>query len=207
MPHIIYTSHDCPFCARAMTALKYAGIKTEVRTADFNNMPEEAKKVIVNPSVPLLVLDNGTVIDESWDIVKWALNENDPDNWLGDNHAFVFDTEMLVETYDHSFYSDYKTYRDDPTSKEKRDECEEYLEELEEVLNEQSFLLANQISVADISIIAFIRLLSNIEPEWFDSLPYPKCQQWLKTITALSCFKSTLLHHELWQTNDSPIYL
>ncbi len=207
MTHIIYSAHHCPFCARAVSTLHYAGISTEIRTCDFLNMPPEADAILAQSSIPLLVHPDNTYIDESWDIVKWALQQSDPDNWLGDKQQFLHDTEMLVETYDHSFMSAFKTYKDSKNSAKTRLECEEYLEELEDMLKKNTYLLTNHITVADISIVAFIRLFAQQEPQWFNHAPYPHCRQWLKRMTTTPHFKKATQEHPLWKKGDQPVML
>jgi len=207
MTQTLYTSYDCPFCARAISALKISGVTTELRYCDHQDMPAAAEAILSQSSIPLLVHPNASYIDESWDIVKWALMKNDPENWLGKDQQFLQEAEMLVETYDHSFMADLKTYTHAADPAPARAECEEYIEELEDMLNEHSYLLADHITIADISIVAFIRLFSLHEPTWFAAAPYPKCRQWLKRITQTDYFKMALKPHPLWQNGDQPIML
>jgi len=182
-------------------------VTTEIRHCDHSNMPAQAEAVLAQSSIPLLVHPDKSHIDESWDIVKWALEQNDPENWLGQDHQFLQQAEMLIETYDHSFMANLKAYKNSSNPALARAECEEYIEELEEQLNEHEYLLADHITVADISIVAFIRLFSLHEPAWFASAPYPKCRQWLQRITQTDVFKTALKQHTLWQNGDKPIML
>jgi len=208
MTQILYTSKGCPFCARAICALKIAKIDVELRYVDYNKMPDAATNILKEASVPLLVHPDNSYINESWDIVLWALKNTGVDKiWLGENNKFVLDTEMLIETYDHSFYPDLKTYTQQPYNLKARKECEEHIEELEDMLTKHDYLLANHMTVADISIIAFIHLFSLHEPQWFAAAAYPKCQQWLKKITHTPYFKATLNEHILWQQGDDTILL
>ena len=94
---ILYSFRRCPYCMRAHMALKYAGLNVELREVQLDDMPQEALGVSSNATVPLLVLDDGSYMDESWDIVKWALDQNDPDNWLGEDDEHLIDAEMLIE--------------------------------------------------------------------------------------------------------------
>ncbi len=103
---VLYSFRRCPYCMRAHLALKKAGLKVELREVKLSDMPEEALNISPKATVPILILPDGTVLDESWDIVKWALQQNDPDNWLGENDSFLPDAEMLIETNDFSFKND-----------------------------------------------------------------------------------------------------
>ena len=79
---------------RAHMALKYSGIKVELREVDLKNYPPQALEISPKATVPVLLLPDGTVIDESWDILKWALSQNDPDNWNGDNDEHTLDARF-----------------------------------------------------------------------------------------------------------------
>lgn len=207
MNSILYTSHSCPFCARAVSALKYAGLNIELRSSDFKQMPENARAIFSNASIPLLVHQDNSFIDESWDIVKWAIAQNDPENWLGKDQQYLQEAEMLIETYDHSFFLDLNAYKAAPEAATTREACEEYIEELEEMLNQHQFLLADHITIADISIVAFIRLFALHEPQWFTTAPYPKCRQWLDKLTSTPYFKSALNPYKIWHPGDAAIFL
>ncbi len=89
---VLYSFRRCPYCMRAHMALKYSGIKVELREVDLNNMPAQALSVSPHHTVPVLVMSDGSTNDESWDIVKWALQQKDPDNWLGENGGWCMIT-------------------------------------------------------------------------------------------------------------------
>ena len=108
---VLYSFRRCPYCMRAHMALKKSGIKVELREVKLSDMPEEATTISPKATVPILVLPDGSFIDESLDIVKWALAQNDPDKWLGDNKEHLLDIEMLVETNDFSFKEDLDHYK------------------------------------------------------------------------------------------------
>ena len=91
---------------RAHMALKYSGLKVELREVDLKNMPDEALVKSAKATVPILVLADGSIIDESWDIMKWALAQNDPDNWLDEANDNLLAAEILTETNDFSFKAD-----------------------------------------------------------------------------------------------------
>ena len=134
-------------------ALKYTGLKVELREVDLSDMPEEALRISSNATVPLLVLDDGSYIDESWDIVKWALEQSDPDLWLGREKEHLIDAEILIETNDFSFKEDLDHYKYADRHPEHpqvyyRERCEKFIEELEEMLSEHSFLLSEKLSLS-----------------------------------------------------------
>lgn len=197
---------------RAHMALKYAGIKVELREVDLNNYPPQALKISPKATVPVLQLPDETVIDESWDILKWALSQNDPDNWNGDNDEHTLDAEILIETNDFSFKDDLDHYKyadrfPEHSEEHYRQACEEFIVELEEMLSENRFLLADQLSLADIGVFPFIRQFSLVDKEWFDKAPYPNVQQWLNNMIETELFRLVFQKHDLWQEGAPVVYI
>jgi glutathione S-transferase len=197
---------------RAHMALFNSGIKVELREVDINNMPEEAASISPKATVPILVFNDGTFIDESWDIVKWALAQNDPDNWLGKDNAYLLDAEMLVETNDFSFKEDLDHYKDSDHYPQQRDQdyrqaCEEFLLELEDMLSDSQYLLSDAMSLADIGVFPFILQFSQVDKEWFVQSPYPRVQHWLNRIIGSSLFQHIFQKHKIWRPGDSPVYI
>lgn len=209
---VLYSFRRCPYCMRAHMALKNSGINVELREVDLDNMPEEALKISDKATVPILVMTDGTYIDESWDIVKWAVEQNDPDNWAGENKEYLLDAEMLVETNDFSFKDDLDHYKyadryPEQKVEEYRLACEEFLEELEEMLADNNYLLADHLTLADIGVFPFIRQFSLVDKDWFDQSPYDNVRRWLVQIIGSTLFQAVFEKHDLWQAGDRAIYL
>lgn len=209
---ILYSFRRCPYCMRAHMALKKTGIKIELREVKLSAMPEEALAISPHETVPVLSLTDGTVIDESWDIVKWALAQNDVDNWSGEDNEFLLDAEILIETNDYSFKTDLDHYKyadrhPEHSELHYRKKCEEFIEELEGMLTENRYLLADQLSLADIGVFPFVRQFSLVDKEWFEQSPYPRVQQWLADMIDSELFHSVFQKHELWKAGDTAIYI
>jgi len=197
---------------RAHMALKQSGIKIELREVKLSNMPVEALALSPESTVPILALPDGSVFTESWDIVKWALTQNDPYKWLGDNNEHSLNAEILIEANDFSFKDDLDRYKyadrfPEYSEEHYRAACEEFIEELEEMLSENHYLLANKISLADIGVFPFVRQFSMVNKEWFDSTPYPKVQNWLQNFIDSELFQVIFHKHETWNSNATTIYL
>lgn len=209
---ILYSFRRCPYCMRAHMALKQTGIKIELREVKLSDMPEDALSISPEATVPILALPDGTVFTESWDIVKWSLAQNDVDKWLGNNDEHSLDAELLIETNDFSFKEDLDHYKYADRFPEHNEEhyrkaCEEFVEELEDMLTDNDFLLTGQLSLADIGVFPFIRQFSLVNKEWFDSAPYPKVQKWLDNLISTELFQHVFQKHELWQADDIAIYI
>ena len=214
---ILYSFRRCPYAMRARLALKYAGVKVELREIDLNNPPAELIAISEQATVPVLHLSDGRVIDESWDIVQWAVKQNDPDLWLDENEQHLTESEMLIEMNDYSFKQDLDHYKYADRYPEHpmeyyREQGEDFLQELEERLNSTRFLLSDQLSIADIGIFPFVRQFAMVDMDWFDQAPYPKLQQWLSGFTdsdasEAQLFSSVMEKHEIWKQGDPVINL
>jgi len=197
---------------RAHMTLKYSGQKIILREVVLNDLPAEALAVSPHATVPSLVLGENKYLDESWDIVKWALQQHDPDNWAGQDNEYLQQTEMLVETNDYSFKEDLDHYKyaeryPQHPAEYYRKRGEEFLEELNEMLETNRFLLADQISVADIAVFPFVRQFAMVDKQWFDQAPYPRLQHWLDTLLATELFQQAFSKHEIWKPGTEDIYL
>jgi glutathione S-transferase len=197
---------------RAHMGLKNAGLKIELREVDLKDMPEALLKISSKATVPLLLLPDESIIDESWDILKWALAKKDPDNWLGENEQFLLDTEMLIETNDFSFKNDLDNYKyadrfPEYSEEHYRTACEEFIEELEEMLSENNYLLADQLTVADIAVFPFVRQFSLVDKSWFDQSPYQNVQQWLEQLINTELFQHVFQKYGLWEEGAATVYI
>jgi len=209
---ILYSSKNCPFCLRARVALLYAKQKIILRNVEFTNLPAEALAVSSHATVPSLVFTDDEYLDESWDIVKWATHQCDQDNWLGQDGEYLNDTEMLVEINDHSFTEDLRHYKNPANDAEHppeyyRDRGEEFLEELNDMLEENDFLLASHMTIADIAVFPFVRAFALVDKEWFDKSPYPKLHSWLSGMLDTEWYRDAMKEHEIWEPGSEDIYL
>mgnify|MGYP001822865740 FL=1 len=166
---------------RARLALQYSRVKVELREVDLKDKPDEMQSLVKNATVPILQLTDGSIIEESWDIIIWAIRQNDPDLWLGDDESYLFESEMLIEMNDYSFKIDLDHYKYADRYPEfpvehYRAEGEEFLQDLEEILSQSKYLLGETMSVADIGIFPFIRQFAFVDKAWFDCAPYPALQ-------------------------------
>ena len=179
---ILYSFRRCPYAIRARMALHYAGIEVELREVLLKEKPASMLGASAKGTVPVLIFPDGRVLDESYDVMCWALGQNDPDQWR--RQQSQSDTEKLIQYNDGEFkrhLDHYKYFERFPeySQEEYRAEAEKFLVILEEKLNNQNFLLGDQISLADVAIFPFIRQFAFADKQWFDQSPYPKLQHWL----------------------------
>ena len=172
-------------------ALHASGLAYELREVDLKNKPDHMLAVSPKGSVPVLVLPDGKVIDESYDIMQWALRRNDPEHWLGKERAYLAPAASLVDENDTDFkkaLDGYKYAKDDDERRHFRAAGEIFLNELEARLNRTHYLLADAPSIADAAIFPFIRQFSGVDANWFANSPYPAPRLWLEGLSQSARF-------------------
>jgi glutathione S-transferase len=193
---------------RARMALFQCGIKPELREVKLSNMPQALLALSAKATVPVLQLSEGRIIDESLDIMRWALSIADPDHWLENSQV----SDLLIEQNDNNFkplLDNYK-YADRHTELsqlEHRQNAQPFLESLEQRLNMHLYLVDDQIRLADIAIFPFIRQFAGVEPNWFAQSDYSAVTRWLDTLIESSQFKTIMHKYDVWQDNDPALYL
>ena len=207
---VLYSFRRCPYAMRARLALLYSGISVELREVLLSDKPAEMQKLADEVTVPLLLLPDETLIDESWDLMLWAIRQNDPDLWLGEGESKVFDAEIMVEMNDFSFKTDLDHYKYHDRYPEHpmeyyRSRGEEFLQDLEDALTETRYLLGENISIADIAIFPFIRQFAMVDKPWFDQAPYPELQGWLQKFLGSELFDSIMEKYPAWKQGDEVV--
>jgi glutathione S-transferase len=163
---------------RARMALVVSGIRCDLHEVDFKDKPQAMLEVSPKGTVPVLVTINDEVIDESLDIMYWALAQNDPENML------IAHSKVLINQNDGEFKAALDRYKYPNRFAEEgctnaREWGLEFLQQLEDVLSLSNYLVGNKISVADIAIFPFVRQFMNVDKAWFDTQPLPALQKWL----------------------------
>lgn len=212
-PPIFYSLQNCPYAIRARFTLFKAKQKVLIRAVKLNNKPEEMLIASPKGSVPVLVVDNGDVIiEESIEIMLWALAKNDPDDLLHHKNSAAFQ-DMLNQIHDFELYfipalEAYccaKRYHEDNLLT-CRETCEEHLQRLEQRLSSQSYLFSEQESILDIALFPFIRKFARVERQWYLQSPYENLRSWLNKYLQSTVFTKVMTKHELWLDNKKDIY-
>jgi len=194
---------------RARLAIQAAGVQVELREVVLKNKPAELLQVSAKATVPVLVLPDGRVIDESRDIMLWALQQNDPQGWLGESLELLEPSTVLIDRNDREFKANldgYKYADRHPESAEfYRQQGEVFLQQLEKRLQQHDYLLSDQISLADIAIFPFIRQFAHVDKHWFEQAGYNKLLQWLAGFLEAECFKKIMVKYPPWQTGGEGI--
>lgn len=207
---ILYSFRRCPYAMRARLACKYSGLKIELREIVLRNKPASMLQISPKGTVPVLQLAD-RIIDESWDVVNWATQFNDPDNWRGDANRINAANE-LIRINDSSFknHLDHYKYADrfpEFSAEHYRDQAGVFLQQLEERLTKHQYLLDGTISLADIGVFPFIRQFAHVDLEWFQQTPYNNLQRWMNDFLESELFLNIMQKHMPWEPEHSPIYL
>ena len=199
---ILYSFRRCPYAIRARMAIAYASINLEVREVSLANKPPEMTHISPKGTVPVLQLDN-RIIDESIEVMAWALEQSDPDNWLALD--LQQQQQTLIEENDNSFKAwldKYKYWDRFPEQSQQayRGQAETFISKLDKNLIEHRYLLGNKICMADIAIFPFIRQFAFVDKDWFDQANFPALQRWLTEFLDSHLFAQVMKKHSVWQS-------
>ncbi|MEY3884845.1 MAG: hypothetical protein RIS87_620 [Pseudomonadota bacterium] len=187
---ILYSYRRCPYAMRARMALKYANINVEIREIALKEKPAEMLIASPKGTVPVLVLQDGKVLEQSLDIIYWALQQRDIDGWLTADKPL---TQRLIAENDGSFKQALDKYKyairfPEQSVEFYRAQAEVFLQKLERLLAKSVFFLGDKVSLADIALFPFIRQFSGVDPVWFEAVAYLKLKAWLKQLVDSDLF-------------------
>ena len=205
---VLYSFRRCPYAMRARLAIIKSGISVELREVILRNKPQQLLDISAKATVPVLLLSDGKVIDESLNIMTWALAQQDADNWLNKNSSE--DIYQLIQWNDGEFkyYLDRYKYADRyPEYNERyyREKAEVFIQKLESRLSKHSYLCGEKCSLADMAIFPFIRQFANVNPEWFHASKYQKLTHWLNQHIESALFISIMDKYPAWKTGDKKL--
>jgi glutathione S-transferase len=206
---ILYSFRRCPYAMRARLAIVASGIQVELREVVLRNKPQALLDVSPKATVPVLITEHEQLIDESIDIMRWALSHNDPQNWSitsDEQHFSLLNSLMKNNDGDFKHWLDRYKYADRfPEQPEHyyREHAEVTLQNLESLLSKQDCLLKDTYTFADIALLPFIRQFASVDTEWFKQAPYPKVRAWLQAFCESALFKRIMPKYPAWQHNDA----
>ena len=208
---ILYSFRRCPYAMRARMALWISGTQVQLREVALKAKPSALIAASPKGTVPVLQLASGEVIDESREIMTWALTQNDPEHWLGSTQQQTA-AATLIDANDGPFKGHLDRYKyparfaGQPTDSA-RAQGEVFLQTLERCLGSQPFLLGGHRSLADIAIFPFVRQFSLVDPEWFATSPYPHLRGWLSLLIDSELFAAVMGKYPPWSEGQTPIVL
>ncbi len=209
MKPVLYTFRRCPFAMRARMALQVAGIDCEQREVVLKNKPPQLLSASPKGTVPVLVLADGQVIDESLDIMFWALDQHDPKDWL--NADSMASIKALIADNDGPFKGHLDRYKypnryEGVDGRQHRGWGLEFLKRLDTQLSGRAQLFGFQVSIADIAIFPFVRQFANADRDWFDTQDLAHLQPWLRDHIASKLFEAIMHKQTAWLFQEYPAY-
>ncbi|WP_201583244.1 glutathione S-transferase [Psychrobacter jeotgali] len=204
----LYSFRRCPYAMRARLGILFARLQVELREIVLKNKPAQMLAISPKGTVPVLQLSDGTVIEESREIMEWALEQQDPQTLL--DIKTLIQANALIDKNDNEFkyWLDRYKYADrhpEMTQEQYRKQGEVFLQVLEELLTENPYLLGDKVSIADIGIMPFVRQFAHVDREVFYSLDYPNLQQWLIKWLEHPLFLQIMIKYQPWQENDDVV--
>ena len=184
--HVLYSFRRCPYAMRARMALRYSGVPLSIIEVSLKAKPAEMLACSPKGTVPVLVCADGRVIEQSLEIMHWALDHADPDNWQQTGN--VANRQLiaaLIEENDTVFKARLDRYKYAIRYPERpmeayRAEGAEFLQRLESLLEQNACLVASNLSLADMALAPFVRQFAHVDRQWFEQAPYPLLKQWLE---------------------------
>lgn len=204
---VLYSFRRCPYAMRARLALVASGQRCELREIELKRKPAEMLAASPKGTVPVLVLDGGAaVLEQSLDVMLWALRRHDPLRWLTPERGTLDELLALVATCDNDFkplLDRYKYPARYPASEgSARDDGARFLQGLEDRLAMSAQLAGDHATLADAALMPFVRQFAMVDMAWFDAQPWPRLQAWLAGWTASDLFARVMPKYVPWQTGE-----
>jgi len=206
---ILYSFRRCPYAMRARMALAYSQQVVEIREIVLRDKPKSMLELSPKGTVPILILNDKNLLEESLDIMLWALAENDPGNWLSSYKATNIEIMNLIKQCDDEFkmHLDRYKYADrypEYSASDYRQLGEIFLKLLNQRLATQAYLYGEKISLADIAIFPFIRQFAHVDKIWFDQSEYEHLKIWLAHHLTSELFLNIMQKYPQWKDEDKP---
>lgn len=197
---------------RARMAIWCVGIRCELREVVLRDKPQALIEASAKATVPVLVTPSGRVIDESLDIMLWALEQGDPEGWLSPRCGSLEEMLALIARNDDEFKLHLDRYKypnryEDVDPLYHRAEAERFLGDLNAQLSSRGELYGPSFTLADVAIGPFIRQFANTNRAWFDTTPYPALKAWLERFLSAPVFTSVMAKYPQWCEGDPPTFV
>lgn len=202
---VLYSFRRCPYAMRARLALTVSGRRCELREVTLRAKPPPMLAASPKGTVPVLVLPSGAVVDESLDIMHWALSQHDPESWLArDDPALIAENDgAFKQALDRYKYPE----RYDVNPLIHRALGLTFLQKLDARLAACGQLCGPARGLADAAIMPFVRQFAAVDQSWFDEQPLSNLRAWLSAHLASDLFDAIMIRLPSWTSGDRPIFL
>ncbi|KRC17796.1 glutathione S-transferase [Acidovorax sp. Root217] len=200
---VLYSFRRCPYAMRARLALAVSGQACELREVVLRAKPQGLLQASPKATVPVLVLPDGQVLEQSLDIMRWALARNDPAGWLTPSHGTEAAMLALIAECDGPFKQaldrcKYPSRYPEADAVQAHAQAVEWLQGLEARLAGQPFLLGDHAALADMAIAPFVRQFAGIDADWWAAQTWPRLQAWLVQWQAGTLFERVMPKLPAW---------
>ena len=207
---VLWSFRRCPYAMRARLAIAASGQQVVLREILLRDKPAAFVAASPKATVPVLQLADGTVIDESRDIMMWALNQSDPDAWLAvwqrDQDAALRFLDQLDGPFKaHLDRYKYASRYDKSAAMLHRDSGAAFLADLDRTLSGQAALSGAAAGLLDYASLPFVRQFRIADPQWFDAQPWPLLHRWLAAFLTSPRFAGIMHKYVPWDAAASPV--
>ena len=200
---VLYSFRRCPFAMRARLALAISGTRFELREVKLGDKPAEMLEKSAKGTVPILVLPDGHVIDESLDIMAWALTNGDPEGWLHrvDHELIAANDGRFKQDLDRYKYSE----RNSANPLSHRTRGLKFLHELDARMSVRNWLAGSSRGFTDAAIVPFVRQFASVDRDWFEAQSLPYLRPWLDRYCKSDLFRAIMLRVAPWSPTAPPV--
>lgn len=206
---VLYSFRRCPYAIRARAAIFNAGITVELREVLLKDKPHAMLALSQKGTVPVLTLTDGTIIDESLEVMLWALRQNDPDDLASDPVLLNQQLELIKQNdTEFKYWLDrYKYHVGYPEHSQiyYRQQAESFIQTVESRLQHHGMLMGEQARMADLAIFPFVRQFAYVDIEWFENSRYTHCVAWLQYWLEQYVFKQVMEKYPVWNQRDNAV--
>lgn len=207
---ILYSFRRCPYAMRGRLALMVSNRVCELREVVLRDKPQEMLDVSPKGTVPILIDVDGRVLDQSIDIMLWALEQHDPEKWLIPEQGSVAEMLALIAQFDDRFKYHLDRYKyperyPGVDAQVHRDEGCLYLGKLNAKLSTNKYLYGNNVALADMAIAPFVRQFAHTDKSWFNGQPWPQIQAWLAGFTDSGIYASVMQKYPKWESGNAGV--
>ena len=206
MPHILYSFRRCPYAMRARLALAFAGISYEHREVDLKAKPADLIAISAKATVPVLQLSNTKIIDESYDIVMWALDQHYPEGWQVMTAEMSADAESCYRQLQHSFIPSlnkikYPNRYEQVDMEAELSNAKQFFIVLNNYLEQQAFICGDAPSYIDILTFPFMRQFDIAASDFMRQIASDNLLSWFDFWLQHPVFQKIMQKHAVWQKN------
>lgn len=204
---ILYSFRRCPYAMRARLAVAASGLTVELREVVLRDKPSEMLEASPKGTVPVLVLPDETVLEESLDVMDWALSRQDREGWRDLPGGQLAEIDALIAELDGPFKSALDRYKyenryDGVVAREERDKAIPFLKKLDERLARSPNLYGERFTFADAACLPFVRQFAHVDRDWFWAQDWPHLIKWLEAFLGSDRFGAIMKKYTQWQSGE-----